>query len=58
MWRFPDVIFMEVDMKIDNTYAAVILIEILYERGIVNETTYNNVVKEYKTQCEECNSHI
>lgn len=45
-------------MRIDNTYAAIMLIEILYDKGIVNEATYNNVVKEYKTQCEECNSHI
>lgn len=45
-------------MKIDNIYAAIMLIEILYDRGIVNEATYNNVVKKYKSQCEECNSHI
>lgn len=58
MWRFPDVIFMEVDMKIDNTYAAIMLIEILYDRGMVNEVTYQNVMKKYKSQCEEADSHI
>lgn len=46
------------DMKIDNTYAAIMLIEILYDRGIVNEATYKNVVMKYKSQCEEADSHI
>ena len=34
---------MEGNMRIDNTYAAIMLIEILYDKGIVNETTYHNV---------------
>ena len=45
-------------MKIDNTYAAFVLIEILYDRGIVNEATYNNVKKKYQSQCEGADSHI
>lgn len=45
-------------MRIDNTYAAIMLIEILYNRGIVNEATYKNAVKKYKSQCEEADSHI
>jgi len=58
VWRIPGVIFLEVDMRIDNTYAAIMLIEILYDRGMVNEVTYQNVVKKYKSQCEEADSHI
>lgn len=38
--------------------AAIVLIEILYDRGIVNEATYKNVVKKYRSQCEEADSHI
>ena len=48
----------EVNMRIDNTYAAIMLIEILYDKGIVNETTYHNVKKKYKLQYEEDDSHI
>ena len=45
-------------MRIDNTYAAIMLIEILYDKGIVNEATYHNVKKKYKLQYEEDDSHI
>ena len=45
-------------MRIDNNYAALILVEILYEKGLVNEPTYHNVMKKYKSQCEEADSHI
>ena len=45
-------------MRIDNKYAAVLMIEILYERGLVNEETYKNVMSEYKSQCDEGHSHI
>lgn len=48
----------EVNMRIDNTYAAIMLIEILYDKGIVNEATYHNVKKKYQSQCETANSHI
>lgn len=45
-------------MEVDKVFAAVVLIEILYERGLVNEATYNNVKKFHKSQCEDDNSHI
>ena len=48
----------EVNMRIDNTYAAMVLIEILYDKGLVNEATYHNVKKKYQSQCEEADSHI
>lgn len=35
--------------KIDNEYAALMLIEILHEKGLVNKSTYENVQKQYKT---------
>ncbi len=30
------------NIKIDNEYAAVLLIEILFEKGLVNKQTYIN----------------
>lgn len=45
-------------MKVDNKYAAVILIEILYDKGLVNEETYRNVLHTYKSQCDGLGSHI
>ena len=30
-------------MKIDQEFAAFILIDILFERGLINKTTYDNV---------------
>ena len=33
------------DKKIDNLYAALILIEILLEKGLINQATYSNIVK-------------
>ena len=48
----------EEKMRIDNTYAAIMLIEILYNKGIVNEATYHNVKKRYQSQCEGADSHI
>lgn len=45
-------------MRIDNAYAAIMLIEILYDKGIVNEATYNNVKKKYQSQCQGTDSHI
>ena len=45
-------------MKIDNKYAAVVLIEILYEKGLVNKETYMNVKNSYKSQCEGDHLHI
>ena len=31
--------------KIDNLYAALKLIEILLEKGLINQATYSNIVK-------------
>lgn len=45
-------------MKIDNQYAAILLIEILYEKGLINKATYQNVMKYKKTQLEKSDSHI
>ena len=45
-------------MKVDNQYAAFLLIEILYEKGIINKATYNIVVKYKKTHCDGADSHI
>lgn len=39
------------NIKIDNEYAAVLLIEILFEKGLVNKQTYINAKK-------RLNSHI
>lgn len=33
------------DKKIDNLYAALMLIEILLEKGLINQATYSNIVK-------------
>lgn len=38
-------------IEIDNEYAAVLLIEILFEKGLVNQQTYINAKK-------RLNSHI
>lgn len=45
-------------MNIDKIFAAIMLIEILYERGLVNEATYNNVKKFQKSQFDMRDSHI
>lgn len=36
-------------MKIDHEFAAFTLIDILFERGLINKTTYDNVQK-YKEE--------
>ena len=36
--------------QIDNTYAALVLIEILYEKGLINKATYDNIKNNYKLQ--------
>ena len=33
--------------KINNEYAALVLIEILYEKGLINKATYNNIQNQY-----------
>lgn len=35
--------------KIDNLYAALMLIEILLEKGLINQATYTNIVKNTKS---------
>jgi len=40
--------------KINDEYAALMLIEILYEKRLVNKSTYENVQKQYNTD----NLHI
>jgi len=33
-------------MKIENEYAVQMLVEVLYEQGLINRTTYLNIMKE------------
>ena len=35
--------------KIDNLYAALMLIEILLEKGLIIQSTYSNIVKNAKS---------
>ena len=47
-------------MTIDNDWAAFLLIEILYEKGLINKETYNNVqksVNEKKTRLNTIGSN-
>ena len=37
------------DKKIDTLYAALMLIEILLEKGAINQATYSNIVKNSKS---------
>lgn len=37
------------DKKLDNLYAALMLIEILLEKGLINQATYSNIVKNAKS---------
>ena len=34
--------------QIDNEYAALVLIKILFEKGLINKATYNNIQNNYK----------
>ncbi len=38
-------------MKIDHEFAAFILLDILFERGLINKTTYDNIQKYKKDIC-------
>lgn len=38
-------------MKINHEFAVFILIDILFERGLINKSTYNNVQKYKKEIC-------
>lgn len=33
-------------MKIENEYAVQMLIEVLYEKGLINRATYLNIMKQ------------
>lgn len=35
------------EVKIDKEYAATMLIEILFEKGLINKETYMNIYKHY-----------
>lgn len=41
-------------MSIDKKYAAFILIEILFEKGLINKATYNNVNNYRNMYIEGC----
>ena len=36
--------------QINNQYAALVLIEILHEKGLINKATYDNIKNNYKPQ--------
>ena len=36
--------------KIDSVYAALMLIEILYERGLINKATFDAVREKFKSE--------
>ncbi len=38
-----------VEKKIDTVFAALMLIEILLEKGLINQATYSNIVKNAKS---------
>ena len=38
-----------VEKKIDTVFAALMLIEILLEKGLINQATYTNIVKNAKS---------
>ena len=38
---------MNCNVSIDNRYAALLLIEILYEKGVINKQTYFNAQKRF-----------
>lgn len=45
-------------MRVNKEYAVMMLIEILFEKGLVNEATYKNTLKYHKSQCNGSDSHI
>jgi len=38
--------------QIDNLYAALILIDILFEKGLINKATYDAIKEKYKPKTE------
>lgn len=45
---------MDNNIQVNDQYAAIQLIKILFERGLINKATYINVLKNYDTP----DSHI
>ncbi len=45
-------------MEIEQEYAALMLIEILFEERLVNKVTYDNAKKYYQSQNRKADSHI
>lgn len=45
-------------MKVNQEYAVMMLIEILFEKGLVNEATYKNTLQYQKSQCNGSDLHI
>lgn len=45
-------------MKIKNSYAVFALIEILYDTGLINKITFENVKALQKSQSDQRDSHI
>ena len=45
-------------MEIEREYAALMLIEILFEERLVNKATYDNAKKYYQSQNRKADSHI
>lgn len=41
------------NIKIDNEYVAILLIEILFEKGLVNKQTYINVRERLRSQTSQ-----
>lgn len=41
------------NIHIDNEYAAILLIELLFEKGLVNKLTYINVKKRLVSQTSQ-----
>ena len=45
-------------MNIDNKFAAITLIEVLYKKGMINQETYKNVLNYSGQMCEGKGPHI
>ncbi len=44
---------MNCNVNIDNRYAALLLIETLFEKGIINRQTYFNVKKRFESHISQ-----
>lgn len=45
-------------MRVNKEHAIMMLIQILFEKGLVNEATYKNTLQYHNSQCNGNNSHI